>query len=60
MTRTLEKHLLACGFRLIRQHKHYIYRHTSGQTLVVSKTGSDWRMEQKVMGDVRRIMRRTP
>src|SRR6266496_2312134 len=51
----LQTTLAELGFILIRKNKHFIYRHTNGQQLVVSNSSSDHRATENVLADARKI-----
>ena len=52
--------LRAAGAVLVRESKHRVYRLPNGRALVISKTASDWRAEQNMLRDLRRLLRGTP
>ncbi len=44
------------GFVLHRKNKHYVFKHSSGKTLVCSTSCSDWRSLKNVERDIKRLL----
>lgn len=51
-----ERELLDLGFALVRERKHKVYRRErDGRTVVLPKSGSDWRGAKNARALIRRI-----
>jgi predicted RNA binding protein YcfA (HicA-like mRNA interferase family) len=44
------------GFVLHRKNKHYVFKHSSGKTLVCSTSCTDWRALKNVERDIKRLL----
>jgi hypothetical protein len=44
------------GFVLHRKNKHYVFKHSSGKTLICSTSCTDWRALKNVERDIKRLL----
>lgn len=53
----IQQQLKRCGAKLVRQHKHQVWRLPDGRNFVMANTASDHRAEKNQMRDLRRMLR---
>jgi predicted RNA binding protein YcfA (HicA-like mRNA interferase family) len=56
MTRKLIAMVESKGFFLVRQKKHYIFKHPSGKMLVCGKTSSDRRALRNIESNIAHLL----
>jgi predicted RNA binding protein YcfA (HicA-like mRNA interferase family) len=56
MTRQLIAMVKSKGFVLVRQKKHYIFKHVSGKILVCGKTISDRRALRNIESNIAHLL----
>jgi len=56
MTKQLIAMAKSKGFALVRQRKHYVFKHSSGKILVCSKTISDRRAWANIQANISKLL----
>lgn len=53
----IQQQLKRAGAKLVRQHKHQVWRLPDGRNFVMTATASDHRAEKNQIRDLRRMLR---
>ena len=56
LNKELRKFIESQGFSLVRQKKHFVFKHDSGIVFTCSKTCSDYRAIRNVKRDIRKLL----